>query len=121
MDPAPSELLSNISCQCKGNCSALRCGCFKNQVKCTSACGVCCGTDCLNTYVPDDIEADEYSKNFQFGLKIVWYLCIEYNLKKKLAFVLLYPYLIIFAAGNTFYWFTQVRWWRKISHKKNKR
>lgn len=54
MDPAPPELLSKIRCQCKGTCSTLKCGCFKNQVKCTSACTVCCGTDCLNIYLPEE-------------------------------------------------------------------
>lgn len=53
------ELLSKIRCQCKGSCSNLRCGCFKNQVKCTSACRVCCGIDCLNIYVPGDIETND--------------------------------------------------------------
>lgn len=45
MDPAPPELLSKIRCQCKGDCSTFKCSCFKNQVKCSSACAVCCGTD----------------------------------------------------------------------------
>lgn len=63
IDPAPPELLSKIRCQCKGNCSTLKCGCFKNQVKCSSACVVCCGSDCLNVETicetEDKIENDE--------------------------------------------------------------
>ncbi|XP_037043653.1 uncharacterized protein LOC119079700 [Bradysia coprophila] len=60
MEPAPPELLSKIRCQCKGDCSTLKCGCKKNQVKCSSACAVCCGTDCLNIDSLDETE-DETS------------------------------------------------------------
>lgn len=56
MDPAPPELLSKIRCQCKGDCSTLKCSCFKNQVKCSSACAVCCGTDCSNIFYMEEIE-----------------------------------------------------------------
>lgn len=68
LDPAPPELLSKIRCQCKGNCNTFKCGCYKNQVKCSTACGVCCGTDCLNIYVPDETEDlnDETQSSISF-------------------------------------------------------
>lgn len=56
MDPAPPELLKKIRCQCKGSCVNLRCSCFKNKTKCSAACGVCHGTDCLNINAPDEAE-----------------------------------------------------------------
>jgi len=49
LDPmAPEGLLKFISCNCKGDCSNLRCICKKNDVVCISACGNCKGITCKN-------------------------------------------------------------------------
>lgn len=56
LDAAPPELLKTIRCQCKGSCDNRRCSCLKNNVKCSAACGVCHGTDCLNISAPDETE-----------------------------------------------------------------
>ena len=55
MPMAPESLLKFVSCNC--NCSTKRCSCYKNKVKCISACGQCHGTDCKNVelHVTDNV------------------------------------------------------------------
>ena len=51
-DPAPSDVLSLISCNCKMSskspCSSNRCSCRKNGIWCMAACGHCHGDGCDN-------------------------------------------------------------------------
>ena len=57
---APDGLLNLISCNCKKDCSNMRCSCKRNGVKCISACGNCHGTECQNaTTKPDDDDTDD--------------------------------------------------------------
>lgn len=51
--PAHEMLLEIIRCNCKTDCSTLRCSCKKNGLECSAACGFCNGESCLNSHVPD--------------------------------------------------------------------
>ena len=44
----PSELLTIVRCNCKGDCGTGRCTCLKNNMKCSPMCGTCKGVTCLN-------------------------------------------------------------------------
>ncbi|CAH1993818.1 unnamed protein product [Acanthoscelides obtectus] len=48
-DPAPKELLQEVSCGCQGHCKSKRCNCRKAGLKCNPACKVCRGKSCNNT------------------------------------------------------------------------
>lgn len=58
LPPAPSDILSNIRCGCKGDCNSNRCSCFKAGLKCTLACKVCAGNSCSNHPPNDDDDSD---------------------------------------------------------------
>ena len=45
---APSSLLKVIRCMCKMDCSTNICGCRKNKLHCTYACGPCQNDNCCN-------------------------------------------------------------------------
>ena len=53
LPPAPSVLLNVIRCNCKGDCSGIRCSCRKHRLDCTLACGECKGLSCANSPQPD--------------------------------------------------------------------
>ncbi len=48
MPPAPEDVLSNIRCGCRGDCTSNRCTCYRVGLKCTPACKVCAGSSCSN-------------------------------------------------------------------------
>ena len=55
---APYMLLNIIHCNCKNDCSTMRCSCKKNNLRCTYICGscqveVCCNVDTVQE-MPDD-------------------------------------------------------------------
>ena len=56
--PAPEHLLRVIRCNCKADCSTMRCTCKKHNIECTPACGNCTGSGCMNTLCDSD-EDDE--------------------------------------------------------------
>lgn len=39
--PMPRQLLQQISCSCKGNCSTMSCGCKKHGLRCSDLCVNC--------------------------------------------------------------------------------
>lgn len=43
--PMPKELLQQISCSCKGNCTTQSCGCKKHGLRCTDLCVNCLRTE----------------------------------------------------------------------------
>lgn len=47
--PAPEDLLNVIRCSCTTDCATQRCSCRKVGLSCTSACGGCRGSSCLNS------------------------------------------------------------------------
>ena len=55
---APDELLKTVCCGCKGTCDSMKCTCYKNGMKCTSACKECCGVSCNNVTVLTPISED---------------------------------------------------------------
>ena len=59
ISPAPEELLNVIRCGCTTDCSSHRCSCRKVGLSCTTACGQCHGTSCLNSMLPMDEEEEE--------------------------------------------------------------
>ncbi len=46
--PAPENLLQIIHCNCKTGCSSIKCGCRKNDLPCSTACGTCQTDGCDN-------------------------------------------------------------------------
>ena len=54
LPPAPEHLLRVIRCNCKTDCSTLRCSCKKHNIECTPACGNCKGTGCTNVSYDND-------------------------------------------------------------------
>ncbi|CAH1959376.1 unnamed protein product [Acanthoscelides obtectus] len=48
-DPAPKELLQEVSCGCQWPCKSKRYNCRKAGLKCNSACKVCRGKSCNNS------------------------------------------------------------------------
>lgn len=53
LPPAHEKLMEIIRCNCKMDCSTLRCSCKKNGLECSAACGFCKGESCQNSHVPD--------------------------------------------------------------------
>jgi hypothetical protein len=52
-DPAPSELIDTLKCQCKAQgkmCSSEACGCHKEHISCTSYCYCSSKEGCLNPF-----------------------------------------------------------------------
>jgi len=49
MPPAPDYLLNMIRCSCKTKCATSRCGCKRNGLPCSAACGECQISGCDNT------------------------------------------------------------------------
>jgi len=47
LPPVPLSCLELVTCSCKTKCNTARCTCFKNNMKCTNACG-CDSIDCCN-------------------------------------------------------------------------
>ena len=71
LEPAPSDLLKVIRCNCKSStsnqCLTNVCTCRKNGLHCIAACGNCHGLSCFNSFPPDldwDIDAED---------ELVWY------------------------------------------------
>ena len=58
ISPAPEELLNVIRCVCTTDYSSHQCSCRKVGLSCTTACGQCCGTSCLNSMLPMDEEEE---------------------------------------------------------------
>ena len=56
LPPAPEELLRVIRCNCKTDCTNMRCTSIKHNVKCSPACGNCRGSGCINS---DQLEYDD--------------------------------------------------------------
>lgn len=59
---APKDLLEVIRCNCRKDCNTLRCTCKKNGLECSTACGHCHGTNCMNsvnTLIHDEAFEDE--------------------------------------------------------------
>jgi len=56
LPPAPEHLLQVIRCNCKTDCSTLRCSWKKHNIECSPACGDCMGAGCTNTSPNNDIE-----------------------------------------------------------------
>ena len=56
--PAPEHLLQVIRCNCKADCSTMRCTCKKHNIECTPACGNCRGSGCMNTLYESDEDDD---------------------------------------------------------------
>ena len=54
---APEDLITLVSCNCKGECSNNHCTCKKNNVACTDFCG--CGDACQNTDMRPNLCEDE--------------------------------------------------------------
>ena len=50
---APEGLLKIISCNCKTDCSIMRCSCKKNGLICSFTCGECRGYSCGNSMQPE--------------------------------------------------------------------
>lgn len=44
--PAPKTIIEMVSCQCKTDCSSVRCSCRTNNLSCTDLCK--CGSECQN-------------------------------------------------------------------------
>lgn len=64
LEPAPHELLITIRCRCQGSCDTNRCSCKKNNLKCSTACTECFGTNCFNQYsVPLEEEEEGTSED----------------------------------------------------------
>lgn len=68
--PAAHESLLNIvRCNCKSNCSTLRCSCRKHGLECSPACGSCRGTSCFNSPEPDlAVDDSQESEDLQTEL-----------------------------------------------------
>ena len=60
-ESAPISLLKIVRCNCQSDCSSRRCGCRKNNLICTSACGHCQENNCRNVaeYTGEEDEAEE--------------------------------------------------------------
>ena len=56
--PAHGHLLRVIRCNCKADCSTMKCTCKKHNIDCKPACGNCRGSGCLNTQ-HDSYEEEE--------------------------------------------------------------
>ena len=59
---APLSLLNIIRCQCNTDCSTRRCGCLKNNIPCSVACGVCQENNCTNvekTGLSEEMEIED--------------------------------------------------------------
>ncbi len=59
LPPAHEHLLKVIRCNCKSDCSTLRCSCKKHNIECTPACGNCKGTGCTNISFDNDTDDEE--------------------------------------------------------------
>ncbi len=59
LPPAPDELLQVVRCNCRSDCSSLKCTCRMHNVKCSLACGNCKGSGCMNSDQVTDVELDE--------------------------------------------------------------
>ena len=59
ISPAPEELLNVIRCGCTTDCFSHWCSCQKVGLSCTTACGPCRSTSCLNSMLPMDEEEEE--------------------------------------------------------------
>ena len=53
---APPELSKMTACNCKKDCTTLKCSCKRIGVKCITACGTCNGKNCSNI----EFEEDEF-------------------------------------------------------------
>ena len=53
ISPAPENLLKILRCNCQSDCNSRSCTCRKHDLKCSSACGHCRGTACLNSVQVD--------------------------------------------------------------------
>ena len=61
-DPAPSELIDVIKCQCKAQgkmCSSEGCGCHKEHISCTSYCYCFTKDGCCNPFTKRDVQYSE--------------------------------------------------------------
>ena len=58
LPPAPDNLLKMIRCNCRTDCSSMRCTCRKHNVKCSPACGNCRGSGCTNSTIPEQLDGD---------------------------------------------------------------
>lgn len=60
---APNSLLAVFRCNCKTDCSNMRCTCKRNGMKCTWACGACKGTSCANCVTTEFLGVDDLEDN----------------------------------------------------------
>ena len=60
LPPAPENLLKMIQCNCRTDCSSMRCACRKPNVKCSPACGNCRGSDCTNSTILEQFRLKNY-------------------------------------------------------------
>lgn len=58
-DPAPSELLEVVRCNCKTGCGTRLCSCRKHGLDCSTGCGQCRGI-CTNSSCSDGEEEDRF-------------------------------------------------------------
>ena len=58
-DPAPTDLLEMVRCNCKAGCNTQRCTCRKHGFECSTGCGHCSGV-CRNVYIllDEDVHDD---------------------------------------------------------------
>lgn len=56
--PAPSELLTLISCNCKSNCNN-KCQCRKSMLQCSAMCRHCQGLSCRNSGQAVELHSDD--------------------------------------------------------------
>ena len=56
LPPAPEDLLKVIRCNCKKDCSSMRCTCRKHGLECSMACGHCKGLSCSNSLTVDELD-----------------------------------------------------------------
>ena len=51
---APDKLLEIVHCNCKTDCSSMRCSCRNNGLRCTYVCGSCQTDGCCNVAVVEE-------------------------------------------------------------------
>ena len=56
---APDELLKLTACNCKKDCSTMRCSCKNLGVKCIAACWTCHGISCSNAEAENENGDDD--------------------------------------------------------------
>lgn len=86
LPPAPDYLLNMIRCTCTKNCTTLRCGCKRNGLSYSTACGTCQNNGCENSsYEYGESDENDLFKFFFFKtfLKVNDLLC---NIVKYILF-----------------------------------